>query len=102
MKNKLLRLLAVALCLGTLCVPLLGAATIGASSGELTSDSGESPACVCEVKCAVDTVNGACLICAADPTACKGKDPIPPCTCEVKCAEGAVNGACPALSLIHI
>ncbi len=98
MKNKLLRLLAVALCLGTLCVPLLGAATLGASAGEPTTDSGEAPACTCEVKCAEGAVKEDCPVCAADLAACKGKEaePAPACTCTVKCAEGAVNADCPA------
>ena len=97
MKNKLLQLLAVSLCLGTLCVPLLGAATLGASAGEPAPDSGEPPACICDVKCAEGAAKDDCPVCAADLTVCAGKEPepAPTCTCEVKCAEGAVKADCP-------
>lgn len=96
MKNKLLRPLALLVCLGLLCVPLLGAATIGASAGEPTPDSGETLACTCEMKCAEGAVKEDCPVCTADLTACAGKEsePAPSCTCEVRCAEGAVKADC--------
>lgn len=125
MKNKkLIRAVALVLCLCCVCVPLMGMTAIADSGGciiycdckvrctedlrnpdcyscptDLSRCIGKVMPCDCTVKCTADATNTDCQSCSFAIYGCKGKEPEPTpppvCACDVKCTDTARNADCP-------
>lgn len=90
MKNKkLIRAVALVLCLCCVCVPLMGMTAIADSGGCIIY-------CDCKVRCTEDLRNPDCYSCPTDLSRCIGK--VMPCDCTVKCTADAMNTDCQSCS----
>ena len=90
MKNKkLIRALALLLCLCCLCVPLMGMTAL-ADNGTDHTDC--IITCDCLVRCTEDAINPDCQSCPTDLYHCIGK--VLPCDCTVKCTPDNQNKNC--------
>ena len=92
MEKRLLASL-MALCLLVGLFPTAAMAT----EGDLGTGA-QTPQCVCETRCTDEDPNMECLVCAENPSACKGttteaEEPV--CAALHGCADGAHDEACP-------
>lgn len=127
MKNKkLIRAVALVVCLCCVCVPLMGMTAIADSGGctiycdckvrctedlrnpdcyscptDLSRCIGKVMSCDCTVKCTADATNTDCQSCSFAIYGCKGKapEPTPVCACDVKCTDTAKNADCPVCTV---
>ena len=91
--KRLTGMVCMMLSIFLLTMPLLGMAAAQDVSGN------DAPACICDMKCSVETPNQECPVCKENADACKGQAAEPntlPCFCEKKCTKDDHNTECPA------